>query len=307
MEAYNPMNSLLLYKLGEKLEFLINLYKSNKFPKVLMLSGEKGIGKFTLINHFMCYVFDEKNYNLDKREINKNSKFYKDNLNQVFSNIIHLSGENFNKAKIDNIRELKSILLKSSYYNRERFIILDDIELFNLNSINALLRVIEEPYERNYFILINNKTKTLIDTISSRAIEFKIFLNDKMKIEIIKNLIETFKITSHIDFYSMNISPGNFLLFNKICEEHKINISDNYLRNFELLLKLFKKNKDFNIINLIKLITDIYFLNLNKKDNQIERNINDKQFVINNINNFITYNLNHTSLLNAINDRIINE
>ena len=307
MEAYNPMNSLLLYQLGEKLEFLINLYKSNKFPKVLMLSGEKGIGKFTLINHFMCHVFDEKNYNLDERKINKNSKFYKDNLNKIFSNIIYLSGENFNKAKIDNIRELKSTLLKSSYYNKERFIILDDIELFNLNSINALLRVIEEPYERNYFILINNKTKALIDTISSRALEFKIFLNDKMKIEIIKNLIETFKINYHIDFHSINISPGNFLLFNQICEEHKINISDDYLRNFELLLKLFKKNKDFNIINLIKLITDIYFLNLNKKDNQIERNINDKRFVINNINNFITYNLNHTSLLNAINDRIINE
>ena len=307
MEAYNPMNSLLLYQLGEKLEFLIKLYKLNKFPKVLMLSGEKGIGKFTLINHFMCHVFDEKNYNLDERKINKNSKFYKDNLNKIFSNIIYLSGENFNKAKIDNIRQLKSTLLKSSYYNKERFIILDDIELFNLNSINALLRVIEEPYERNYFILINNKTKALIDTISSRALEFKIFLNNKTKIEIIKNLIETFKIKYHIDFHSINISPGNFLLFNQICEEHKISISDDYLSNFELLLKLFKKNKDFNLINLIKLITDIYFFNLNKKDNQIERNINDKQFVINNINNFITYNLNHTSLLNAINDRIVNE
>ena len=29
--------------------------------------------------------------------------------------------------------------------DNKRFIILDDVELFNINSINALLKVIEEP------------------------------------------------------------------------------------------------------------------------------------------------------------------
>ena len=37
--------SLILFGLNDKLDFLINLYKLGKFPHVLMLSGNKGIGK----------------------------------------------------------------------------------------------------------------------------------------------------------------------------------------------------------------------------------------------------------------------
>ena len=51
----NPKNSLTLMELGDKFDVLRELYLKKKFPKVLMLSGQKGIGKFTLINHFMNF------------------------------------------------------------------------------------------------------------------------------------------------------------------------------------------------------------------------------------------------------------
>ena len=79
-------------------------------------------------------------------------------------------------------RNLKSNILKSSFINKDRFIILDDVELFNINSLNALLKIIEEPTNKNYFFLINNKTKPLLDTIKSRSIEIKIILNEKKRI-----------------------------------------------------------------------------------------------------------------------------
>ena len=59
--------------------------------------------------------------------------------------------------KVDDIRNLKSKILQSSIIDKDRFIILDDVELFNINSLNALLKIIEEPNKKNYFILINNK------------------------------------------------------------------------------------------------------------------------------------------------------
>ena len=43
--------------------------------------------------------------------------------------------------------------------DNKRFVILDDVEMFNLNSMNALLKMIEEPGPDNYFILIYNKSK----------------------------------------------------------------------------------------------------------------------------------------------------
>ena len=36
---------------------------------------------------------------------------------------------------------------------------MDDIEMFSTNSLNALLKLIEEPTKLNYFIFINNKKK----------------------------------------------------------------------------------------------------------------------------------------------------
>ena len=58
-----------------------------------MISGPKGSGKFTLINHLLNYVYDKSNYTLKERIINKDTIFYKQYLNEVFSNIIYLSGD----------------------------------------------------------------------------------------------------------------------------------------------------------------------------------------------------------------------
>ena len=74
----------------------------------------------------------------------------------IYPSIIYLSGDKYlTSIRVDNIRELKSIILKKEYNLRmDRFIILDDIELFNINSLNALLKTIEEPtVSNNYFLL----------------------------------------------------------------------------------------------------------------------------------------------------------
>ena len=127
-EFNDPKNSLVLFELSKKFDFLIRAYKSKKFPKVLMLSGQKGIGKFTLINHFLSYVYDQNNYDLKNHTIINQTIFYKQYLKNLFPNIIHLSGNNFKSLKVDDIRNLKSIINKTSLSQGERFIILDDIE-----------------------------------------------------------------------------------------------------------------------------------------------------------------------------------
>ena len=76
-EFNDPKNSLVLFELSKKFDFLIRAYKSKKFPKVLMLSGQKGIGKFTLINHFLSYVYDQNNYDLKNHTIINQTIFYK--------------------------------------------------------------------------------------------------------------------------------------------------------------------------------------------------------------------------------------
>ena len=306
-ENNNPKHSLVLFELSDKLDFLIKLYNSNKIPRVLMLTGEKGIGKFTLINHFLSYIYDKNNYDLKNQSINNQTQFYKQYLNNIFPNIIYLSGDNFKNLKVDDIRDLKSTILKTTISEKKRFIILDDVELFNTNSLNALLKIIEEPPSNSYFVLINNKTKPLIETIYSRSLEIKVLLTNEIRIKVIESLIQKNNLKIFIEFNSSNLTPGNFLIFNKICEENKINLDEDFLKNLKILLDLYKKDKNINLINMILFFTDYHFYNLQeKKINNIEKVIEDKSFVINNINKFVAYNLNQNSLINAINQKLCN-
>ena len=155
--------------------------------------------------------------------------------------------------------------------------------------------------------MINNKTKPLIQTIYSRSLEIKVLLNNTKRIRIIQALIKKNNLEVFIDFNSLNLTPGNFLKFNKIFEENQININEDFLKNLTILLNLYKKNKNKDLINIILFLTDYHFHNLKEiKFENIEKVVENKSFVIKNINKFISYNLNQNSLINAINDKLSN-
>ena len=304
---FDSKNSLNLYGLEKDFNFLSNLYSLKKLPKVLMLSGLKGCGKSTLINHFLFSIFDEASYNKDKLKILDSSILLKQLKNDIFQNIIFLQGSEFKSIKVEDIRNLKSKILQSSIVNKDRFIILDDVELFNTNSLNALLKIIEEPSKKNYFILINNKTKPLIDTIRSRCLEMKIILNESKRIETINKLLNFYKLEKILDPNQSKLTPGNFLKFNYICHENKISLYDDFSKNLTFLLNLYKKNKDSVFINLVFYLADFFFKELKDKNIiKIDKFYEDKAYVLDNLNKFFTFNLSQNSLINAINSKLNN-
>ena len=302
---FDSKNSLSLFGLDKNFEFISKLYSNQNLPRVIMFSGNKGSGKATLINHFLYSIFDIENYDLENLNTSGNSIFLKQFQNNIFSNIIYISGADFKSMKIEDIRNLKKIILQSTISNKERFIIFDDIELFNHNSLNALLKTIEEPSKKNYFFLINNKSKPLLETIKSRAIEIKIFLDESQRLEIIDKLVSYYKLDLVLNPKSSQLSPGNFVKYNHICKEHDILPTNDFVENLTLLINLYKKNKDILYINLAFFIGNCYFQHL-KKNNLFK---NDKIFEIKNyifssLNSFMLYNINKNTLINAINDKI---
>ncbi len=262
----DPRKSLILYGLNEKINFFIKLYSSKKFPHILMLSGEKGSGKFTLINHFLTYIFDKDNYNIENYTINNQTSFYNLNLNNLFPNIIYLSGNNYKDTSINYIRNLKTKIFQSTISNKDRFIIFDDVELFNKNVLNALLKIIEEPASKSYYLLINNKTRPIIETIRSRSLEIKYLLDKSSRANIIKQLIKNLNLKTFLDYELLNLTPGKFLVFNSLCEDNEIDVNADYIHNINKLLNLYKKNKNINFINLILFLTDFYFINREKEE-----------------------------------------
>ena len=71
----DPINTNKLFELKDTFLELVSIYENNKLPKVLLFSGIKGIGKYTLVMHFINYIFDKKNYDLQNNIILKDSLF----------------------------------------------------------------------------------------------------------------------------------------------------------------------------------------------------------------------------------------
>ena len=197
--------------------------------------------------------------------INHKTQFYKHYLNNIFPNILYLSGDNFKNLKINDIRELKSTILKSTISKNERFIILDDIELFNINSLNALLKIVEEPLSKNYFILINNKTKPLIKTIYSRSLEIKILLKNETRIKIIKALITKSNLQVFIyDSLPPNLRctiPGCYIPYYHTNEAHhcpKCEVRTNHSRQ-NCPIKAIDLNRYPDIYTKLNSYDNVYF------------------------------------------------
>ena len=292
------MTTKKLYGLNKYLLDLIKLYEIEKLPKVLMLSGKKGQGKFTLVHHLISHIFDKDNYIIEKREITKTNKLFNNIKENYFPNVIY---NGCNKSiKIEDIRNLRINLQKTSINNFKRYIIFDDVEYLNENCVNALLKTIEEPSSTNYFILINNQKQSILDTLKSRSIEFLIFLNNKDKLDIIKKLVIDFKIEKKINLDDSMLTPGEYLKFNKFVTEEKINLEDRLIINIEKLLKLNKLKKNIDYLNFSIYLINQYYFKMYKNKINVNNYYNNKMNIIKKIFETNKLNLNHTNLISEI-------
>ena len=189
----SPINQTNLFSLDNYLLEFVELYKKKKLPTKILLSGDKGLGKSTLAFHLVNYILsinEEYPYIIKESKINPDNKSYKLVINGSNPNLLLVDTLSEKKnIDINQIRELINNLNKSSFNNKERFIIIDNIETLNISSINALLKVLEEPPSNTYFILINND-RFILPTLKSRCINFRISLDHKTSISVINKILD---------------------------------------------------------------------------------------------------------------------
>tara|TARA_B100000886_G_scaffold138636_1_gene93766 strand:+ start:2339 stop:3268 length:930 start_codon:yes stop_codon:yes gene_type:complete len=250
-----PLNQKNLYELDHYLIEFINLYKNNRLPNKILLSGDKGIGKNTLAYHLVNFILsqDEKfPYDDKKFEINENNKSFKLTINGSNPNLTLIDASSEKESiNIDQIRDLISNLNKTSFNNKERFVIIDNIETLSVNSVNALLKILEEPPSNIFFILINNY-KFILPTLKSRCINFKIFLNHEKTLSITRKLLNG-DVYKHInsDLFNYYTTPGYIYKFVSIFVSNNYNLLDYDIKKLlKLIIKdnLYKKDKLFKNI-----------------------------------------------------------
>ena len=281
---------------------LINLYKENKMPNKILFSGKKGVGKSTLAYHIINYILSEnEECKYDKKEliINKDNKSYKLLQNNTHPNfyLIDLIDEKKN-IDIAQIRQMILYTNKSSFNDMPRFVLIDNIENLNINSVNALLKIVEEPNDNIFFILIHNYQKKILPTLKSRCLTFKINFSFDKSIEILNLLIDKniFDLIN-IDLMSYYNSPGELINLLNFADEKKIDLKNSTLSNILNLLidnSYYKKNKFVKsiIINYIEL----YFLKEYKKSIKKNSLLNIYHSFLEKIYNTEKFNLDEESL-----------
>ena len=310
MSRLNPINQTKLYGLNKYMNEFVFLENQNKFPKKILFTGQKGIGKSTLAYHYINYVLSKDGelcYDLNKYEIDVENSTYRTISNGSNPNLFLIDLEKEKKfIDINQVRDLILKLNKSSFNLKPRFILIDNIEFLNLNSINALLKIIEEPTENTYFILINNSSKRLIPTLSSRCINYKISISNNESLEISKKLLngELSKKVNR-DILNYYATPGFIYNVVQFSRENNYNLQNVSLK--ELLVILIEdkqyKNRIFSYIffDLIEFYFRKIFLSF---DNKI---IKKYEYFIKRMSNMKKFNLDEETLFLELRDELLNE
>ena len=289
-----------------------NLLNNNLLPNKILLSGANGIGKYTFAVHFINYALsknEDDNYYFESKQINIKNKSFKlmNNSTHPNFNLINLK-INKKNIEIEQIRNIINYSQKSSFNQNKRFILIDNIELLTKNASNSLLKLLEEPPENLYFILIHDNSYRILETIKSRSINFKVNFTNKSIIQITKKIIgdEDFS-TINNTYLKMYNSIGDLVFLNNFAKKYEINLESYTIKellNYIISKKLYKKDPELNIF-IYKLIHFLLFETFYlSKDNKIYDLY--KYFILK-MNNTIKYNLDIESLFFEFKNTLINE
>ena len=305
----NPVNQLSLYGHHSEFSNFIDLYKDKKLPNKILLSGEKGIGKSTLayhiINHILShdeeFFYDEKNY-----KINPDNKTFKLITNKSNPNFITIDIDNDKKSiDINQIRNLIITLNKSSFNKKPRFVLIDNIELLNINSVNALLKILEEPNDNIYFILINNNKK-ILPTLKSRCLNYNIHLTSNQSFDVTNKILdENYLDLIHEHITNYYSTPGSILNLLDFANKNDFDLKEVNLKDLIKKIIIDKKyKKDQFTKNLLYSLMEIYFRkNVSVKNIRL---LKIQNYFIKKINNTKIFNLDDETLLMEFEDRVLN-
>ncbi len=152
----------------KNINILKNSY-STKFPQSWIFFGTKGVGKFLVARIFARWVINKQFTDLG----NNKSKF--------ISNIFEINTNDNLVSGIDDIRNIMKEMILTNLNEGEKIIIFDNFDYLNINSMNALLKNIEEPKEKIIIIIICHNIYKIPKTITSRC--QKLYFNNLTKEE----------------------------------------------------------------------------------------------------------------------------
>lgn len=282
------------------------LLKKNKLPHAILLSGKESIGKRLFARELALKIILDKLENSQTFSDPKKIKLIQDQIRLGSYPDLFLISEEEGKSNIaiEQIRSLITSLSLKSYNPFGSVIIIDNAHNMSHAAGNALLKILEEPEQGKYFILLSNQAHIIPETIRSRTQSFTCSQRTNTEIEtILKNLsgestisisplllnsldgsLAAFKLTKEIDHLTLAaMDPAGIQkkinqTLNEISDLTKriqklINIDDSLNRKSQLIqfLRSSEKDQDLLKLKIDLLVKNIrYYLTADKPNRNIE-------------------------------------
>lgn len=186
---------------------LVRYITAKRTPQAVLFAGNKGLGKNRLAAQFahslICLHPDSNGLHCGECHSCLLIKA------QTHPDLINLNPEEPGKAiKIDQIRQILSVLSLKPQYAANRVVIVQPADQLNIAAVNAFLKFIEEPTERTVLLLITDKPSRLPATILSRCQKVYFSRPDP---ELVKQWLTTQGVTKDKDLL-ITLSEGSPLL-----------------------------------------------------------------------------------------------
>ena len=131
---------------------------AGNFAPVNLIYGAEGIGK-----RIFC-----ENLASNLLEFDKTS--YSDLLSHPDLLIIEADSESSKQEiTIDLTRKIKKFFSLTPSQAKCQLVIIDNVESLNIHAANSILKILEEPNDNKYFLLISHNLNLVLDTIISRC------------------------------------------------------------------------------------------------------------------------------------------
>ena len=156
-------------EIGTRYERLIEQFRTGKHVHAYLFAGPRGIGKLTFARFLASVLICEN----AKPPCGTCAQCLQA-LEGKHSSVSEITPEDGKAIPIDRIRELITLTSMHSLDGRERIIIIEPMESLTPQAQNCLLKSLEEPDTNVVYFLLSHDPSSLLDTILSRCMVFKL-------------------------------------------------------------------------------------------------------------------------------------
>ena len=199
-------------------KIISSMIEKDRLVHSIILTGDKGLGKFTFAKEIAKQVA------------------YANNLNKNIQNCVDINiidGNLCGSIVINNIRDIKSKINIAPHEGIKKIQIIANCEKMTVAAQNAILKSLEEPSQSTIFILTTSNICKLLSTIKSRAIVINMSeLSEPEAIKILSSrasINQISKIALFVKIFGGNIGLVESLLNNISEDSDLIKNCENFL------------------------------------------------------------------------------